>query len=78
MASMHGEALFGPILKQYRKVQCAEDDPPRRWSEFLDNQTVLLQDEDPRAGQLPPGWTIQRDEENPKRSYYKMMRLVDL
>jgi hypothetical protein len=67
---MHGEALLGPIPRQYRKVQCAENDPPRRWYEFLDNQTVLWQDEDPRAGQLPPSWTIQRDEENPKQAYY--------
>src|SRR2546423_8595789 len=28
---MHEEALFASIPKQYRVVQCAEDDPPCRW-----------------------------------------------
>lgn len=67
---MHGEALMGPIPSTHRKVQCTDEDTGRDWIGFIDESTSALQDEDPRAGPLPKGWTVSCDEDNSNYTSY--------
>ena len=54
---MEGEALLGPLPSGWRRAVAFSKQYGGSWPVFVHNETGQLMTEDPRLGDLPPGWT---------------------
>lgn len=62
---MEGEALLGPLPIGWRRAIALSRQYDDLWPVFVHNETGQFETEDPRLGDLPPGWTRETwDDDN--------------
>ena len=68
---MEGEALLGSLPSGWRRGSMHSWQYGRDWPVFVHDETGQLQREDPRLGDLPPGWTRETWDDDPYIRYVR-------
>lgn len=68
---MEGEALLGPLPNGWRKANEYSRQYGGNWPVIVHNETGQLMTEDPRLGNLPPGWTRETWDDDPYVRYVR-------
>ena len=68
---MEGEVLLGPLPNDWRRVDSPSTQRNSVWPVFVHNETGQLEFEDPRLGDLPPGWTRETWDDDPFVRYVR-------
>lgn len=67
---MHGEALLGPLPDSFTAVHRHNPANGNYFWAYLDQETGVVQAEDPRLGPLPPGWSVKSHKDEQFRQLF--------